>query len=160
MGPLEEADILGILGPRPPAQCEFKRRLKHPADWGGGLLPHPKMRPPHPNHLKHGVFHKIKGNHHLQGNVQVYNASGSLFTGKGPPPPDALKGSGQRSKGASLGVLTRVGGFLDVSQKHGNIAEFCGCAMLCVSCFFFFFLFLLFFFWGGGMGLRVEETQR
>ena len=26
------------------------------------------------------VFTKMQGNHHLQGNVQVYNASGSLFS--------------------------------------------------------------------------------
>ena len=25
-------------------------------------------------HLKHGFFHRNRGNHHSQGNVQVYNA--------------------------------------------------------------------------------------
>ena len=33
------------------------------------------------NHLKHVAFStKIKGNHHLQGNVQVYSLQGSLFS--------------------------------------------------------------------------------
>ena len=32
------------------------------------------------NHLNYGFFNtKIKGTHHLQGNVQVYNVSGSLL---------------------------------------------------------------------------------
>ena len=54
-------------------------------------------RSPFCNHLKHGFFNtKIKGNHHLQGNVQVYNVRIPVLLQRNAPEGEGGGGSNRR----------------------------------------------------------------
>ena len=64
------------------ASVQGQRKPSRPCEWYGRFRSQPKdppwtgllKRSPFCHHLKHGFFHQNQvGNHHLQGNVQVYN---------------------------------------------------------------------------------------